>query len=70
MVRQCAWCLHLINNVGERLSLQPVPKSYDATHGMCRICGAVWLGKAVNAEQLQALFAQCEEKVRNSPLSY
>lgn len=43
MIRQCAWCLRLINSVGERTSLLPVPKIYEATHGICQVCGTLWL---------------------------
>ena len=43
MVRQCAWCLRLINEVGERTSVFPMPKIYEATHGICKVCGASWL---------------------------
>jgi hypothetical protein len=47
MTRQCAWCLRLMDQEGERLSLQPVQKIYEATHGMCRVCGALWLEQAL-----------------------
>jgi hypothetical protein len=43
MVRQCAWCLRLMNSVGERTSALPVPKIYEATHGICQVCGVLWL---------------------------
>ncbi len=43
MVRQCAWCLRLIDSMGERTSLLPVPKMYEATHGICQVCGLLWL---------------------------
>ena len=43
MTRQCAWCLRLMNQQGERISLQRVPKIYEATHGICRACGMIWL---------------------------
>jgi hypothetical protein len=43
MLRQCAWCLRLIDQVGERLSAQPLPKLYEASHGMCGVCGALWM---------------------------
>ncbi len=46
MVQQCAWCLRLINNMGEHLSALPVPKMYEASHGMCRACGERWLATA------------------------
>ena len=43
MVQQCAWCLRLINGIGERTSVLPVSKIYEASHGMCQVCGASWL---------------------------
>jgi hypothetical protein len=43
MVRQCAWCLRLMNSVGERTSALPVPKIYEASHGICQVCGVLWL---------------------------
>jgi hypothetical protein len=43
LMRQCAWCLRLMNDDGERISQYPVPKQYNATHGMCCICGVLWL---------------------------
>jgi hypothetical protein len=43
MVRQCAWCLRLINSFGVRTSVLPMPKIYKASHGMCQVCGASWL---------------------------
>lgn len=51
MVRQCAWCLHLINNAGERLSPLPLPKLYEASHGICGICGVQWMEQVIEAEQ-------------------
>lgn len=43
MVRQCAWCLRLIDETGEPISGMPMPKRYDASHGMCRTCGMRWM---------------------------
>lgn len=43
MVRQCAWCLRLINSQGEPISTFPLPKLYEATHGMCQSCGLLWM---------------------------
>jgi hypothetical protein len=43
MLRQCAWCLRLIDQAGERVSNQPLPKLYEASHGMCGVCGALWM---------------------------
>ncbi len=43
LTRQCAWCLCLMDNEGERISQQPLPKLYNATHGMCCVCGVLWL---------------------------
>lgn len=43
MVQQCAWCLRLIDSTGEHISPVPVPKIYEASHGMCQACGNSWL---------------------------
>ena len=43
MMRQCAWCLRLIDSRGERVSQLPLPKLYEASHGMCDVCGMQWL---------------------------
>ena len=64
MVRQCAWCLRLINSIGERTSVLPMPKIYEASHGMCRVCGASWL-EAVggfNSNGSAAVAAQPEDE--------
>ncbi len=45
MVRQCAWCLRIIDNHGERMTAVPQPKLYEATHGICYVCGMQWLEK-------------------------
>ncbi len=50
MVRQCAWCLCLINTVGERVSLSPLPKIYEATHGICGICGIQWMEQVIETD--------------------
>jgi hypothetical protein len=55
MQRQCAWCLRLMNNIGERISSLPVPKIYEASHGMCKTCGNLWLEQAMQEPQLQAV---------------
>jgi hypothetical protein len=47
MQRQCAWCLRLMDTIGEPISPIPVPKIYKATHGMCKECGTLWLEQAV-----------------------
>jgi len=45
-----------MNHLGERISLQPVPKIYNATHGMCQVCGMRWLERAmVDTEEQPAL---------------
>jgi hypothetical protein len=43
MEHQCAWCLRLINRRGERTSDSPLPKMYEASHGICKVCGILWL---------------------------
>ncbi len=52
MQRQCAWCLRLIDDFGERISA-PVDKSYDASHGMCTVCGDVWLEEVLQDTEKQ-----------------
>ncbi|HTK06933.1 MAG TPA: hypothetical protein VL485_07185 [Ktedonobacteraceae bacterium] len=53
MVRQCAWCLRLIDADGGRISPAPLPKLYDATHGMCEICGALWIEQVLGCQSTQ-----------------
>ena len=55
MVRQCAWCLHFIDNTGERLSLAPQPKLYDASHGICDICGTHWMEQFLASAEAQKI---------------
>ena len=63
MQRQCAWCLRMMNGRGERISLQPVPKLYEATHGMCRVCGMYWLEQAIcDTEEQPVLVAVLQAK--------
>lgn len=52
MVRQCAWCLRLINGVGELLSATPLPKLYEASHGICTTCGTSWMEEVVIAQEI------------------
>lgn len=47
MMRQCAWCLRMINGLGERISLAPLPKLYEASHGICCVCGTLWIEQAL-----------------------
>ncbi len=42
-----------MNSVGEPTSLKPVPKMYEASHGMCRTCGILWLQKAIHDTEEQ-----------------
>lgn len=53
MVRQCAWCLRLIDTEGGRISARPVPKVYEATHGMCLTCGEGWMEQFAEAQGVQ-----------------
>ena len=50
MVRQCAWCLRLTDSGGVRITSLPVPKIYAASHGMCQVCGALWLEDVLEAD--------------------
>jgi hypothetical protein len=53
MLRQCAWCLCLIDFAGKRISTQPLPKLYEASHGMCDVCGTLWMEQVFNSLALQ-----------------
>jgi hypothetical protein len=50
MVRQCAWCLCLIDSQGTRLSVIPLPKLYEASHGICGVCGKQWMEQVVHEQ--------------------
>ncbi len=54
MLRQCAWCLRLIDCAGERVSVQPLPKLYEASHGMCGVCGILWMEQVLDSLSPQA----------------
>jgi hypothetical protein len=66
MLRQCAWCLRLINHVGERLSTQPLPKLYEATHGMCSVCGALWM-EQVFTQASSLYLEESEQRTESEP---
>ena len=51
MVRQCAWCLRLIDSSGERISPSPLPKLYEATHGICGTCGIEWMEQVIMTDE-------------------
>lgn len=55
MVRQCAWCLRLINYQGEPISTFPLPKLYEATHGMCQSCGLLWMEAVEGQNELNRI---------------
>jgi hypothetical protein len=55
MVRQCAWCLRLMDISGQRTSVLPVPKIYEASHGMCKECAQRWLKDALQALENESL---------------
>jgi hypothetical protein len=61
MVRQCAWCLCLIDCSGERLS-SPLPKLYEASHGICSVCGTMWIARAIENHTGQGPTGQPEYK--------
>ena len=61
MVRQCAWCLRLITSMGERISSSPLPKLYEASHGICCACGTAWLMQATETSNIQNSIYPTEE---------
>lgn len=61
MVRQCAWCLRLIDSAGERISQAPLPKLYEASHGICGVCGTLWMEQVLGTQGTQELSLQNQE---------
>jgi len=51
MVRQCAWCLYLLDADGVRIAVLPLPPLYEATHGMCSVCGKLWMDQWLGKEK-------------------
>jgi hypothetical protein len=70
MIRQCAWCLRLIDSGGERVSQLPLPKLYEASHGICDICGTLWMEQVVRPSEVQSisLKRQCAARKGTRPL--
>jgi len=66
MKRQCAWCLRLMNNAGEHLSPAPLPKLYDATHGICGVCGKRWMEQAMSSQDITEVSIQLRSRVLKS----
>ena len=70
MLRQCAWCLRLIDLAGKRLSSQPLPKLYEASHGMCSVCGTLWLEQVLSSlpPQVPSLYLEEHSDQRLVPM--
>ena len=66
MKRQCAWCLRLMNSAGEHLSPQPLPKLYDATHGICGVCGTRWMEQATGFQDVTDIPIQLRSTLANN----
>jgi hypothetical protein len=66
MKRQCAWCLRLMNNAGEHLSPTPLPKLYDATHGICGVCGMRWMEQAMGSQDVTSISIQLRSRMAES----
>lgn len=45
-----------MDDLGKRISVSPVPKAYDATHGMCKVCGDLWLAEVLQDTEKQPVF--------------
>lgn len=65
MIRQCAWCLRLIDGAGARISQQPLPKLYEASHGICSVCGWLWMDQVAGAAEP---YANPEEHTKSKRL--
>ena len=65
-MRQCAWCLRLIDSRGERVSQLPLPKLYEASHGMCDVCGMQWLQQMLASSGTQNISAEIPNHTNKS----
>jgi len=62
----------LINGDGEGVSKLPVPKIYEATHGICRACTLRWLegvGKETGASAVVERASNGQYRVREEETS-
>jgi len=66
MMRQCAWCLRLIDSKGKRVSQLPFSKLYEASHGMCDVCGVQWLQQMLGASEAQETPLQLHNDATNT----
>lgn len=68
MLHQCAWCLCMLNGEGGRLSSSPQPKLYQASHGICNVCGAKWIEQAVALLSAQEISLNSPTSIPNMEL--
>lgn len=45
----------MTNGSGERVSHLPLPKLYEASHGMCRVCATRWMEQVLISSGIEAL---------------
>jgi len=50
-----------MNSVGEHTSMSPVQKIYEATHGICKVCGTHWLEAVIGSGGGSAVITQSED---------
>jgi len=55
-----------MNSAGEHLSPAPLPKLYDATHGICGVCGMRWIEQAMGSQDMTDVCIQLRSKMLES----
>ena len=55
-----------MNSGGEHLSPAPLPKLYDATHGICAVCGKRWMEQAMGPQDTNDMYIQLRSSIAES----
>lgn len=55
-----------MNRFGEPISA-PQPKRYEVSHGMCQVCGSLWLEQAIRDTGEREAEARNQREVKVDP---
>jgi hypothetical protein len=61
--------LRLIDGTGERISPSPLPKLYEASHGICSVCGTKWMANYTGQGSATQLEHKKEESISQKATS-
>ena len=51
-----------MDDFGIRLSSLPVPKTYEASHGMCKVCADIWLEEVLQDTEKQPVLLSSQPR--------